>query len=229
MSVIRDNCTVLAFTGTLGSGKDYLAAMAQRHVYHDQIVQNVSFADLLKVNAMFLGGEVNPPLGAVESSLEMVENRYTEFFSTKPQDVRRHIQNYGESLRSRNPKIWVHGLYTHMLHQHKVNGVTVFLISDLRFPKEAEFVKEIGGTVVKVHAPERSAGTHVASGYTDIAVRGHVSETFVDTIDADYTIDNDNSNNDELIAQLKAITGAANTPATFARLQDAYQVHRTCG
>lgn len=209
MAALRENCTVLGFTGTLGSGKDFVADMARRHLFPGETVQNVSFADLLKFNTMLLGeddygGSATAALCGGNATLDMVEERYTDFFSAKPEHVRRQMQNYGERLRSKHPKVWVHGLYAHMLHQHRVNGVTVFLISDLRFPKEAEFVQEVGGTVIKVHAPRRSAG--VGSGYTDPAVKAHISETLVEMISADYTLDNDNSTFDELLSKLRELT-----------------------
>lgn len=214
MATISKNCIVIAFTGTLGSGKDFLADITRKHLFEGRIVQNVSFADLLKMNSMLsfeepYGEDAERNLGSSECGLDTVEERYTEFFSTKPENVRKAIQNYGENLRLRNPNIWIHGLYTQMLNQYHVNGVTVFLISDLRFPMEADFVREIGGTIIRVWAPVRSAG--VQARYSDKAVNTHISETFVDKITADHIINNDATEYNDLVSQLDVIVQGAMT------------------
>lgn len=226
MTTIRENCTVIAFTGTFGSGKDFLANIARKNLFAGKIVQNVSFADLLKMNSMLMRDDENGCLEQENDGLDTLEERYTEFFSTKPEGVRRIIQTYGENHRLRNPNIWIHGLYTQMLNQYYVNDATVFLISDLRFPMEAEFVKRLGGTIVKVVAPERSG--RFKERYSDKSVKNHISETFVDNIVEDYMIENDTTEYDELILQLHKIIYPVQNKA-LNQLHYAYNIHKMCG
>ena len=202
MCDIRDNCIVIGLCGKMGSGKDYIAGILCKDYLNDskRIKMNVSFADQLKMCAMFLDSN-----RTVDCPPEDIATVYKEYFVTKPSDVRRHIQTYGEGLRSQNPNIWVYTLYVEMLKQWDVNGVNVFVISDVRYPKEVEFIKNIGGYVIRVDAPQRTRDLYLR--YENESINTHISETFVDTLSTDYTISNDVNDSDELRGQLDVIMG----------------------
>ena len=71
-------------------------------------------------------------------------------------------------------------------------GVNVFIIDDVRYPYEAQFIWDHGGDVVRLKRPE-----------TDATNDNHASETSVDEIVADYTVTA--SELQDLTDQLKAI------------------------
>ena len=145
-NIVRENCIVIGLCGRMGSGKDYIANMLCETYFRESKSMNVSFADYLKVGAMLLDN-TQPVVADIGSqgTLGMMDTLYNDYFVSKPEHVRTHIQTYGENLRSQNPNIWVHTLYVEMLKQWHVNNVKVFVISDVRYPKEVEFIKDVGG------------------------------------------------------------------------------------
>ena len=208
-NMLRENCIIVGLCGRMGSGKDYIANVLCKNYFHELKSMNVSFADQLKVGAMLFENR-GAPAADIESpdNLEIIDAMYNDYFVSKPEDVRKHIQTYGENLRTQNPNIWVHTLYVEMLKQWHVNNVKVFVISDVRYPKEVEFIKEVGGTMIRVNSPRRVA--HVCSKYMSTSVNNHVSESFVDVFDPDFEVDNDISlggtnRQEDLVVQLNII------------------------
>ena len=63
----------------------------------------------------------------------------------------------------------------------------IYFITDVRFPNEAQAIKNIGGYVVKIHR----------DGYSKSGENLHPSEKFVEQIEADLIIENKASNADE--------------------------------
>ena len=64
-------------------------------------------------------------------------------------------------------------------NQHTLieKGYNVFIIDDVRFPFEADFIRALGGEVYRIKRPE-----------TDVVVDNHPSETYVDEIVPDRVI-----------------------------------------
>ena len=71
---------------------------------------------------------------------------------------------------------------------------TNIVITDCRFPNECEFIRQLGGTIIRITRPSTVQGTHI-------------SETALNTIPADFTIVND-STIEELHARVNAIYGS---------------------
>ena len=103
------------------------------------------------------------------------------------------LQKVGTEMgRSIHPDTWVNALfseYTFNLRrrQNPDGGTTIaegfpnWIITDVRFPNEANIIKEKGGIMVRVKRP------------TDIA-EGHSSETALDDYkEFDYILENDGS------------------------------------
>lgn len=67
------------------------------------------------------------------------------------------------------------------------SGETFTVITDMRFPDEYKLVKDLNGVVIKV--------TNTNNKQSKM---NHVSESFIDNINADYYIDNDGINIDNL-------------------------------
>lgn len=71
------------------------------------------------------------------------------------------------------------------------------IVPDVRFPNEAEAVKSLGGTLIKI------VGRGGASG----GIAGHASEAHIDSMSADHVVPN-NGTLDELEAQIREFVDA---------------------
>lgn len=78
-----------------------------------------------------------------------------------------------------HPNTWVNATYA------GINDGDNVVITDVRFPNEADAVKEHGGIVIRISRP-----------VTDKVSDNHVSETALDNYDFDYIINNDGSIDD---------------------------------
>jgi hypothetical protein len=99
------------------------------------------------------------------------------FWKTTPRDI---LQRVGtEAMRvGYDPDIWVMSLKKHIQSSNKANWV----ITDVRFPNEAEAIKEMGGIVVRVDRENRD---RISSGYK------HPSEISMDKYERwDKALDN---------------------------------------
>ena len=96
-----------------------------------------------------------------------------------------------EITRTINPDIWIELLLTRMVTSYQFRGIARWAVSDVRFPNEAEAIREWGGKVIEVRR------TAAASDDT------YASETSVAQITADYVVPNEGTI-PELCAQLKA-------------------------
>jgi hypothetical protein len=95
--------------------------------------------------------------------------------------IRPVLQSYGESMKQLfGSDYWVKRAdYTWRQYSP---FTTVMVCDDIRFPLEAEWIRSLGGIVVKIHRP----------GFDDSSDH-HVSETAIDSIKPDYIIDNDST------------------------------------
>ena len=142
---------LIGISGKAGSGKDFLGRLLRRYGY-----QNVAFAWPLKLEAIEQGFT------------------YEEVFNTKPEHVRHWLQERGVWRRQQNPQHWVAQLESLMGVLHDQGGIPNFVITDLRFPNEYDFIRSRGGKVIRLLHGDRPyplAGTPAAT---------HVSETSLD-------------------------------------------------
>lgn len=96
----------------------------------------------------------------------------------KNPDVRRLLQTTGTALRDVvSPDVWVEVAESKLM----ASGTKNVVFTDVRFPSEIELLREYSGTLVRIVRP--GVGP----------VNGHISETAIDDIPADYTIENDGS------------------------------------
>lgn len=101
-----------------------------------------------------------------------------------PKEVKRPLlQEYGEACKEHwGDDYWLTRLQ--IAYAYHLPYVRTVIITDVRFQNEADWIRSIGGKIVKI---EREVG-----GATD----SHVSETSVDDIVADYYILNEKSLSD---------------------------------
>jgi hypothetical protein len=164
---------IIGITGHARSGKDTFAShLIERHGY-----TKVAFADTLREVLMETDptvdwcvdddGEVMP----FTLSEVMACNTY-EFAKDNIPDVRRLLQNLGQALRDLvDPDIWVKAAIRRI---EKINGPVV--VTDVRYPNEADAIHALGGEVVRVTRP----------GFN--GVNNHESEHAMDDYDVDMVV-----------------------------------------
>ena len=108
---------------------------------------------------------------------------FEDAFVTKPPEVRTLLQMVGTEL-GRNvfgQKIWCDTLVAWMDVYNFHWGTTKFVIPDVRFVNELDFIQDdLDGKVIQIVAPYRSGGTTL-----DATQRAHPSESEMDSIDSD--------------------------------------------
>lgn len=149
--------------GYAGSGKDTVArAMKLRYQY-----ERVAFADKLKDLTRRLYPDVDDLVGQIGWDQ-----------AKKRKSVRELLQYVGATMRETiDPAVWMHAA-AKTINEHVQEGRNV-VITDVRYPNEAEMVRLYGGKIVRIERP----GTG--------PVNGHETETNIDDIVADFTLVND--------------------------------------
>lgn len=175
--------TVLAFTGLKGSGK------SEACKYIESIAPNV-----VRIN--FKDALVQEMKERLPDVLRRLSEQYQctidELFATKPPIMRELMQNYGtEVRRGDNPNYWtdqwIEAAYEENRFDHAV------LVDDCRFLNEASAVRKLGGMVIRIERP-------------DIAAHDtHQSETEMDQIAVDYTVQSITGDLEGMYAQLDVI------------------------
>lgn len=173
--------TLIGLSGKAGVGKDYIA----EHYLRPAGYLPVSLADHFKLTIVGRGLAT-----------------YEEVFFTKPPHVRKLLQEEGTE-RGRDTwgvDVWCHTLGATMRRQAERWGLTKFVVADVRFPNEVQWVRSLGGYTMRIRAPQREAQSWLTAEQ-----RAHVSETALDgygPFDAD--LDNDRGYEQWVEPQLKA-------------------------
>ncbi|UJB43611.1 deoxynucleotide monophosphate kinase family protein [Streptomyces sp. A1-5] len=170
----------IALIGRARSGKDTIAArLASRHAY-----TRVAFADPLKDMCLSIDPAVAYELagyGPLPIRLSVVIERHGwERAKDRIPEVRRTLQRVGQAVRDHEPDHWLSLALDKVATADTWNLPVV--ISDCRYPNEAEALKNRGFKLVRVVRPE--AGRLAAP---------HESETALKDYPADITIANDGS------------------------------------
>lgn len=136
---------ILGLGTTAQVGKDTAANHLEK-VFKD--AKRVSFADKLKQIAMLLFGlTYEQCYGPVEIK-EKIDPRY----GLTPREI---LQGIGEKMRDIYPDIWVDTVFYTTIPELEAEGYSKFVVSDIRYPNEADKIKKEGGHVVRI---DRKAG-----------------------------------------------------------------------
>jgi hypothetical protein len=168
---------IFGFSGKMGAGKNYICENIFLPLLkkHNRNVIQMSFADQIKVNVM-----VNYNLSK------------NDVCNDKNYKIRNLLQKEGtQDGRNRlGDDIWINHLDKWM-EIHKSKGVHTFLITDVRFKNEAEYIKRMGGKIIRVEAPERNKDLIIRQKLDPLTVN-HISETDLDNYYSfDLILDND--------------------------------------
>ncbi|MCX4663363.1 hypothetical protein [Streptomyces uncialis] len=174
----------VALMGRAGSGKDTVGA---RLTSRFQFVR-VAFADPLKALALDLDPIIGiEPTGYGPLSLRLsdVVRRGGWDRAKQLPEVRRTLQRLGQSLRDRDPDVWLRPALDKIAVADRWNVPVV--VTDVRYLNEAEALRKRGALLVRVDRP----GDHNhQAGETE---RGHQSETELDDFPADAVLTNGGS------------------------------------
>jgi hypothetical protein len=164
----HDSFPLIGMIGKKRSGKDSVAAV----LVDEYDFTRYAFADPLKEAALALDPFVGNAAGWDYRLSAVVEREGWEAAKERP-EVRRTLQNYGVAIREIDPDFW---LRTTMRRVIEHRGPVV--VTDCRFPNEAEAIRSAGGKVVRVIRPGL------------VSTDTHVSETALDDFVADAEIIN---------------------------------------
>lgn len=153
---------VVGLAGRSGVGKSTLAASYLRPLGF----MEVALADEIKIRAIATG----------------VAGYEDVFVGSKPPQVRTWLQEEGTE-RGRQvfgQDVWARALFARLRKVSETWGMDRFVVTDVRFVNEVEYIRSHGGIVLRVDAPERNRN----NGMTD-EQRRHQSETDLDNMSAD--------------------------------------------
>jgi len=170
---------IYGFSGKQGVGKGYVADKFLELLPSKPTVF-INFADQLKI----------------ETCIKK-ELTFERTFVKKDDESRRIMQlcgteygrdKFGEDIWIKYIDLWI------TLHQSR--GITRFIITDVRFPNEVEYIRNKGGKVFRILAPIRNKLAIKKETEGDIEkmyqISHHISETCLDTYRKfDAYIDND--------------------------------------
>ncbi len=170
---------IIGLLGHQGVGKNYIAENILNEILPKKNTLIMAFADHFKVECIT---KRNVP--------------YEKVFEKKDKISRRLLQIVGteEGRNVYGNDIWVNTLET-WLNIYKSRGVERFIICDVRFQNEVNWIKKLNGKVIKINASDRFENKICQeSNDNNIAkneISSHVSELEIDTINNfDFEIDN---------------------------------------
>ena len=131
---------IIGLSGKIGSGKDYITQEIIGNYLKERRIEyiHMAFSDAIKVHLM------------INESIS-----YEKLFIKKTIETRKKLQNLGMEMRNIDNKIWIKHLDS-WIKIYGNRGIKVILISDVRFDIEYKYIKEKGGIVFRIIAPNRT-------------------------------------------------------------------------
>ncbi len=175
---------VIGLTGYARAGKDTVGEI----LCSDYGFTRLAFADVLKDTALGADPYVRTRIGSHQRLSSLIEHIGWER-AKENDDVRRFLQNLGLSVRDNiGSDTWL----TPVISAVRSGSAPGYVITDVRFPNEAQAVRDAGGFLVRVTRP----GTAPALG--------HISDTALSDTEPDATLHNGSTREDldEAVFQL---------------------------
>jgi len=172
---------IIAISGRKGNGKDTLGEyFVKKHGY-----KRIAFADALKDACKCIFGFSDEQL---YGELKEVDD---EFWKTSPRIILQYVGTnlFREQLFQIMPwlekDIWVNVVKKKILDEWKIDPSICFVITDVRFINELEFVKSFDGISIRVTRPS-----------VNNIIDPHPSELQIETLPVDYDILNNQTKED---------------------------------
>ena len=195
--ILDSSITVYGFMGNIGEGKNYIAEqlfLPKMQELDNQPTLVMAFADHFKIAAVCY------------NNLE-----YDKVFINKDTQTRQRLQQLGtEQGRNKyGEDIWIKIVYNWM-KLYASRGIRRFIITDVRFENEVNFIKAINGTIIRVYAPDRNKLKLQQESNNDPLVQtilnNHPSEVFIREFKKyDYFVDNRQNPIMDVVSQVNII------------------------
>lgn len=133
---------IIGIAGKMGSGKDYICnniIIPILQKYNSKFLQ-MSFADQIKINVM------------TKNNIS-----FNDVYIHKNVETRTLLQTEGTEL-GRNilgNDIWIR-YFDNWMKVYKSRGIEHFILTDVRFFNELEYIKKSGGILIYINAPQRN-------------------------------------------------------------------------
>lgn len=165
----------LAFLGRAQSGKDTAAGfLVSEHSY-----TALAFADPLRSLVWDMNPYVPTVPGVTVRLRTLIADVGWDYAKLRYPEVRQLMQRVGQAMRERDPDYWVDDM------RKRVNAGLMWnmpmVVSDVRYPNEADMLKRYGFKLVRIIRPGATAGGTAAQ---------HASETALDDFETDFEISN---------------------------------------
>lgn len=165
---------IIGLLGHQGVGKNYIAEkIIPRALPTNKNTLVIAFADQLKINCITKKGV-----------------DFDKVFGEKDFETRKMLQIEGtEEGRDKYGKdIWIRTMES-WIKVFSSRGIKRFIISDVRFPNEVEWINSVNGIVLKILAPKRYNKRLMNETGGDVnkmnELKLHSSEKYIDDIDID--------------------------------------------
>jgi hypothetical protein len=157
---------IIGLSGYAQSGKDSTAELlCLKYGY-----KRLAFADPMRQALL----TINPQLDSITRVSDLVEDYGWDLAKRNP-EIRRLLQVLGTDFGRKmlGDDVWINIALSGIKSEDKI------VVSDVRFPNEAEAIKKLGGTVWRINR------------HNHTAVNGHTSERAMDNYMFNYVIYND--------------------------------------
>lgn len=160
---------LIGLLGKKRSGKSTCAKYIQEHF----AFENLAFAEGVKSVSM-------KRYSLMKNQMETYKDTIDHRWGKTPRDIFKEV---GMDARKDDPDYWVNYLCNQMTNKIKSDSFSNFVISDVRFKNEADFIVKHGGYLIRVFRP----------GLLEDNEDNHISEMEGDCIDVDMEIQNDST------------------------------------
>jgi len=167
---------LIGISGKIGVGKDFITSNVVIPIFNRSNYLQLAFADQIKVNVM-----------------TKMNISYDNLYYKKTDISRRLLQEEGSYGRKENSNIWVKYVENWITIYSK-RGLENFVISDCRYKNESDYIKKMGGILIRVKADDRNEDRLIqeasSSGSFDNEVynkiKNHSSECDLDQLPDNY-------------------------------------------
>jgi hypothetical protein len=167
---------LIGISGKAGAGKDTFYQLLKCYLPY---VENKKFADKLKQVCSIISG-----LDIQDMYTEHGKELYLEQYNMTVGQMQQQIGT--EVFRAWDTNVWVKALLSEYL---KYNKNVYWVITDVRFPNEAQAIRDAGGILIRINGQRTKTNRDP----------NHISETALDTWnDWDYVIDNSETDINDL-------------------------------
>lgn len=186
MSFYNYKMQIIGLLGHQGVGKNYIAEIVLPKILSQKNTVVLAFADHFKIDC-----------------ISKHNADYNKVYGQKDYETRILLQKVGteEGREVFGYDIWIRTLHNWIKVLHS-RGVKRFIISDVRFQNEVEWIKSLNGIIIKINAPNRYQNrleTETGNNIEKInEIKNHPSEVNIDNIEIyDILVNNDYNDNIE--------------------------------